>query len=330
MISDPAKSSYIGIFYDPKLGGEANHRPQQRIPPLRAEPLRRLVEIARSRLGADVQDDELPDGDLYFLFDGGRSGNHSELLKPFTGKPKSVKTFMLWRDEDSLTQRLSRVKGGITAYQQHESLLIVSAAPGALKGTKFPNYKGSSAGSMMGPIILPDLSGMWQATWAVKKDIFTAANLIAVGGRIDGDDEASADDKVKAKPREKDTVEPVFFHALPESFYTELIATIPLCVVLDLTPGDGALAMSCYKKGIVYVGLPFSDAHKTALQAHLAKCIWQAMSTDPVHLADCRQRRPSQSQVASTQCQTQMTPAPMTAKLTHTRVATWQVCLWSV
>ena len=41
---------------------------------------------------------------------------------------------------------------------------------------------------MMGPIVLPGLSESWQATWADKKVIFTAANLIAVGGRLGPDD----------------------------------------------------------------------------------------------------------------------------------------------
>ena len=64
--SDPSASKYIGIIYDPKLSGEANHRPQLRVPPLRYECLKRLIELARSRFGAVVGDD-IPQGDLYFF-----------------------------------------------------------------------------------------------------------------------------------------------------------------------------------------------------------------------------------------------------------------------
>jgi hypothetical protein len=64
--SDPSASKYIGIFYDPKLSGEANHRPQLRVPPLRYESLKRLIELARSRFGVEVGDD-IPEGDLYFF-----------------------------------------------------------------------------------------------------------------------------------------------------------------------------------------------------------------------------------------------------------------------
>ena len=91
---DPAKSKYIGVFYDPKVSGEANHRPMQRVPPLRAELVRRLLDLAKSRFGSQ-EGGGVPEGDLYFLFDGGKSGNQAELLKPFHSKQKTVKTFLL-------------------------------------------------------------------------------------------------------------------------------------------------------------------------------------------------------------------------------------------
>ena len=68
---NPAKSKYIGIVNDFKVAGEANHRPMLRAPPLRADQLRRPIDIARSRFGNEVAGDEIPKGDLYFLFDGG-------------------------------------------------------------------------------------------------------------------------------------------------------------------------------------------------------------------------------------------------------------------
>lgn len=275
-LDTPIKSKYIGVFYDPKVAGEANHRPMQRIPPLRSEPMRRLLDVALNRFGPD----EIPEGDLYFLFDGGRSGNQGDLLKPFHGKPKSVKTFLLWRDEASLMQRLQRVKGGVGSCRQTEQLHVVSALAPAVVPAKFQNFHGSSAGTMMGPIVLPQASTCWQATWPQKKEIFTAANLIPVGGRLEDEDDAEAQSTPKAKPRDKDTVEPVFFHALPGSFYSELLTAFPLMAVLDLTPGDGALALTAYKRGLVYVGLVFSETHKAMLMEHLERTIWQCMSDD--------------------------------------------------
>jgi len=125
---DPSQSKYVGIVFDPKLAGEANHRPQLRVPPLRLDNYKRLIELARGRFGTEVGDD-IPEGDLYFVLDGGKAGNTTDLLKPFASKAKTVRTFTLWRDEDSMTQRLARVKGGIGTYRQGETLLIVSASP---------------------------------------------------------------------------------------------------------------------------------------------------------------------------------------------------------
>ena len=213
------------------------------MPPLRYESLKRLIELARSRFGAVAGDDNIPEGDLYFLFDGGKIGNQVDLLKSFAGKPKSVKTFVLWRDEDSLRQRQLRVRGSIGTYRQEERLHIISASIPALKPMKFTNFKGSSAGSMMGPIILPPMSSMWSLLWPQKKDLFTPANLIAVGGRAGPDDELP-EDHSPTKPRDKDTMEPIFFNALPGSFYDEVLSAIPLAGVLDLCLGDGALALS--------------------------------------------------------------------------------------
>ena len=140
---------------------------------------------------------------------------------------------------------------------------VISASIPALKPMKFGNFRGSIAGSMMGTIILPPMNSMWYLSWPQEKGLFTAANLIPAGGRAGPDDELPEEDSLpKAKPRDKDTREPVFFHALPGSFYDEVLSTIPLAGVLDLCPGDGALALSSYKKGICYTGLRFSDSQK--------------------------------------------------------------------
>ncbi|MFM7986733.1 MAG: hypothetical protein ACKPKO_46205, partial [Candidatus Fonsibacter sp.] len=76
-----------------------------------------MIELAKSRFGVEVGDD-IPEGDLYFVFDSGKMGNQVELLTPFTGKPKSVKTFVLWRDEDTLMQRKLLIRGNIGTYRK--------------------------------------------------------------------------------------------------------------------------------------------------------------------------------------------------------------------
>ena len=98
------------------------------MPPLRLGKYKRLIKLAQGRFGTVVGDD-IPEGDLYFVLDGGTTGNIIDLLKPFASKAKTVRSFTLWRDEDNMTQRLARVKGGIGTYKQGETILIVSASP---------------------------------------------------------------------------------------------------------------------------------------------------------------------------------------------------------
>ena len=83
-----------------------------------------------------------PWGGLYFVLDGGKSGNNVELLKPFVSKAVALRSFTLWRDKDSMTQRLARVEGGIGTYRQGGALLIVSATPPALTPTKLSELQG--------------------------------------------------------------------------------------------------------------------------------------------------------------------------------------------
>ena len=138
---DRAQSKYIGMFFDPKLTREANHRPQLRMPPLRLDNYKRLIELARDRFGTELGDEILV-GDWYFVLDGGKSGNNVELLKPFVSKAVTLRSFTLWRDKDSMTQRLARVEGGIGTYRQGGALLIVSASPPALTPTKLSELQG--------------------------------------------------------------------------------------------------------------------------------------------------------------------------------------------
>ena len=72
---------------------------------------------------------------------------------------KTVKTFQLRKDEASLVNRYKRVsKGTIGSFRQIEQMLVVSAAPPAVQPVGLQRWRGSTAGTLMGPIILPGLS----------------------------------------------------------------------------------------------------------------------------------------------------------------------------
>ena len=95
----------MAIFFDPKLSGEATHRPAIRQPPLREEMYHKLLKMVLGR----SPDADPPEQDLYFLFDGGKEGIHSDLLRPFSGMNKCCKTFSIYKDEDSVSRRFARV-----------------------------------------------------------------------------------------------------------------------------------------------------------------------------------------------------------------------------
>lgn len=278
-------STYVGIMIDVKNHGEASHRPQLRVPPFRSELHKANMDIANNRVPNTDNSASIMAGDVYFIFDGGKAGNTSDLLKPFLGKPKSVKTFTIIKDEESTTARLGRISGignaGLT-----ETLHVVSAEPLACKPRAYKIFKGTSAGSLMGPVVMPAWSPdvCWHVTYAVKKEIFTPASLIPVGGQAE--DPTNGD--LPVWPRDKWSVEPVFFHALPSSVYEEIISAFQLKGLLDLSPGPGEAAYAAYSKKIPYVGICFGHAHRKHLMDHLEKKIFTAMTTDTSDLYEPR------------------------------------------
>jgi hypothetical protein len=279
------KNKYIGIFFDVKVAGESNSRPHYRQPPLRPEFYKRLIDMARTR--KDPAEDSITENDCFFLVDGGKQGHQTELMRPFHGMKKNVKQFMLIKDESSTLDRYARARAGVGTIRLHETLYLVSRSAPVMKSKEFINYQGSTTGSVIGPIIMPQAADLWSSTWALKKQIYGPDNIIAVGGRGD-DDDIPEEPAKKAKPRTATSVEPVFYHGLPESYYTEILAAFPLSAILDLTPADGALALAAYKSDVIYVGVCFTDEHKARLMNKLERSIWKAMTTDEDPIYDAR------------------------------------------
>ena len=76
------------------------------------------------------------------------------------------------------------------------------------------------------------MSDLWTTKWPEKRAIYGDTNMVPVGGPTPQSDELEVKD---VGPRTKDSVEPVFYHSLPESFYIELLKAFPIAAVLDLT-----------------------------------------------------------------------------------------------
>ena len=283
-LTTPARSKHVAIIYDVKCSGEATHRPNLRIPPLQARgesTVKPLVEIARARLaprlpsGEDAPEGSLDAGDIFFLMDGGMSGNVSTLFKAFQGKEKATKHFYIVKDLKSLDARHERVRG-VGNIRQTETMIVMSQTQITLPPVDYQTYPGGTYGDCIGPVVLTPAEEQWRATWADKKKIFGPDQLIDVGGKL----EADAPEPKRKKQRTDDTVEPVFFHSMPVTFWTEMLTAFNIVGVIDLVAGEGTCAQACYRKNIPYVGITFNEQHSAMLLAHLEKVILSAMTTD--------------------------------------------------
>ena len=128
---------------------------------------------------------------------------------------------------------------------------------------KYNNYPGSTASNIY--VVVDEPCDFWQATWSEKKAMHGDVYFIPMGGPGLQSGELEA----KVEPRTKESVEPAFYHSLPEGFYLELLMVIPIAAVFDMTPGEGCLARAAYQLSILYTGMPFNEAHEAGLRKRL-------------------------------------------------------------
>ena len=120
----PVANKFVGIFYDPKMSGEPNCRPQVRTCGVR-DTYKDLIAAILKRNGEDG--DPIGANDIYFLLDGCKGQSLSNLMKPFPAN-KAVKEFTVFKDEESVLARYEKVRG-VATVQLNEGLHIVSSAP---------------------------------------------------------------------------------------------------------------------------------------------------------------------------------------------------------
>ena len=119
----------------------------------------------------------------------------------------------------------------------------------------------------------------WTLTWAQKKLLYGTRGLIAVGGRgtvvDDGLGETGGVDGPEVTAtgaqnrRTDDTREMAFYHALPSTFWDEVLHDYQLGAILDIAVGDGSLALTAVRNRIAYTGLCFTTHHKDLVMSRL-------------------------------------------------------------
>ena len=202
----------------------------------------------------------------FFVMDSSKPSVHSELLKPFAGREKSVKQLMITKDEESTMERYKKVQG-VATVRLEEGLHIISANRLVLPRYKFRNFPGTTAGSIVGPVVMPSLDATWELQWQQKQALYSPKNFVA-GGKL-SDDQEELECKKQNAERKPDSKEPAFYHSYPETLYEDLLKAFNIKGVIDLTPGEGVLARAAFKRSIPFVGLPFTESHRDLLQAHL-------------------------------------------------------------
>ena len=185
---------------------------------------------------------------------------------------KSVRTLMLFMEEESYLSRFERVRG----YQYNLTELIYTVSVGCLEMPfrELKAFVGTNRSNVLGPVAcLPFKEEHHNLLeWKEKKNVWSAACKFAC--KVGGQGEEGI---VKGRERKTETVEPVCFHAHSSGLCSELLHMHSACGVIDLTVGPGYLAEACIAAKVPFVGLVQTITHETIIRRYLFKRTWDLM-----------------------------------------------------
>jgi hypothetical protein len=198
-----------------------------------------------------------------------------------------VKPYFISLSEQSVRDRHRCVKNAMTLRSLYTMYAMTKSAL-RLRETSRKGYHGSNFGDTIGPVSLENLSRSWTMAFGAKTKMYGPFR-VAVGGPTaesdDGEDDneiLGGDDmdqdqeddgkSVPTKVSDNDLV-PVFYNSLPIAFYDDLIHSLGLVAVLDLTAGPGCFAMAAIKAGIPYCGVCFTEEHVRQLYSRLTSLV---------------------------------------------------------
>lgn len=223
--TEALQSGNVMILYDTKTAGESSSQPNSRMPPFRTKALQTWVHaIVRARVKEDKAEDDvdfemIPQGHLFCVLTGGRSGNDvattSAFNSPVSGNAlgKSHQEFQLFYTQQSLHKRKERVRGFVNCAETlHVYTKDVLDMP-LRNRLHFP--EANNHGTVIGPFSLAtyDSPDCWRVMPSVKKLCLGSTGKILVGG-------AGPTDAV-AKPKFEDG-EPMSWHLMCREVYEEL------------------------------------------------------------------------------------------------------------
>ena len=109
---------------------------------------------------------------------GGKVGKQNDYLKPFGDRRKTTQNYIVYKDEKSMQQRMGRCVG-MASLRLEENLLIVSGQRPEVRSFDFQHFRGSTVGSLIGPVIMPPYSSCWNLKWEVKERLFGPDNFVS-------------------------------------------------------------------------------------------------------------------------------------------------------
>jgi hypothetical protein len=275
-----ARTSVL-LLLDPDLLAEASTRPADRKAVLPDGFLARLLRGSMQGRGCQKnKDDEymmpLP-SDVFLLLDGKREYLHKLLLDAFTPKGRksgtdaTVKAFTLFASETSLRARKTLIRG-CESLSQKQTMFCVTATtlvPDTIPEKFHTKYSGSNRGDIIGPITLTTTDQQWQLPFGKKKTVY--------GDRLLAGDST---DKDTRSIRLDDSLEPVFYHHLPATFYEDAFVVFSATAVIDLSTGPGEAAKAALLTRKPYLGLCLTESHLVKLYRHLTHWTLTQMGTE--------------------------------------------------
>ena len=127
VLSRMAKSEFLMVNYDVKNSGEPVTAPHIRVAPLKVDLLRRCIQRTCKFMDSP---DAMPENVLFTVFDGGKTGNQTQIMNQFAASdkssmPKTVRSLHLCYEENSVIARMERYRAN-TSLQQLEIVHIAA------------------------------------------------------------------------------------------------------------------------------------------------------------------------------------------------------------
>jgi len=280
----------VVFLFDSTTIGEAPNHPMWRFPQLSEGRVRKLISATLGARNGGMDTCVPCEGDVFLLFDGGRS-SESTLLTPFrigitdvdgmAGSRKKaavegdVRRITLGFLETSVLARRARVRGDFDL-RQTATMYMVTTKGLKVPPKSYPDYPTCTPkGDLIMPIQLPSHAD--PTTFNVRPQ-----DKAAIWGpfRPTAPTSAAAAATESVAAGETETKEPVCYHGMSKTFYNSVFDALHVAGVCDLSVGGGAAAEAALARKLPYYGICPTEHHVRAAQDWLAERTL-AMMADP-------------------------------------------------